>query len=324
VSWANLTLSSQGIGSKLDKRGKDHFKKSIILPGVETLPGFAVFPSARIARAMGMDVTDFVAKILAALAMGLVIGIERQLGQHPAGVRTNSLVCLGAALFVSLSVLEPNGQTRIVAQVVSAGFTNTTTYSLGRDTVSSKAKILSMTGNCPTCGLAPSTTFEYNNPGGAHPLLPSAMIDGRLIRTEYTYDGNGRTLTRKENVVSGAPQRTTTYIYDTSFPGLVKEIDQPSTTAGQTRKTLMTYNATTSVMTSRTTKVIRRFGTEACAPLLASYGLPEQEAQRVTRFAERHKSTRSLRRRLRLEFRIRAGLLDAVRGQRPLSLPQTS
>ena len=140
----------------------------------------------------------------------------------------------------------------VVSQVISTGFTNTTTYALGRDSVSSKAKILSMSGNCPPCGLPPNTTFEYSNPGGTQPLLPSAMIDGRLLRTEYTYDANGRITTRRENVVSGTPQRTTTYIYDTAFPGLVKEIDQPSTTAGQTRKTLMTYNAATSTMTSRT------------------------------------------------------------------------
>jgi YD repeat-containing protein len=138
----------------------------------------------------------------------------------------------------------------VVSQVVSAGFTNTTIYNLGRDTVSSKGKVLSMNGNCPTCGLAPNTTFEYGS--STTPLLPTAMVDGRQIRTEYTYDTNGRILTRKENVVSNFPQRTMTYIYDVNFPGLVKEIDQPSTTAGQTRKTLMTYNATTSVMTART------------------------------------------------------------------------
>jgi RHS repeat-associated protein len=139
----------------------------------------------------------------------------------------------------------------VVSQAVSASFTNTTTYTLGRDSVSAKAKVLSMSGNCPTCGLAPNTTFEYGI--SATPLLPTAMVDGRSIRTEYTYDSStGRLLTRKENVVSGAPERTTTYIYDANFPGLVKEIDQPSTTAGQTRKTLMAYNAATSVMTTRT------------------------------------------------------------------------
>jgi RHS repeat-associated protein len=136
-----------------------------------------------------------------------------------------------------------------VSRAVSAGFTEITTFNLGRDTVSTKGKVLSMTGSCPTCGLAPNTTFEY---GAAQPLLPTAMIDGRQIRTESTYDANGRVLTRRENVVSSTAQRTTAYVYDTAFPGLVKEIDQPSTTPGQTRKTLMAYDPATSVMTSRT------------------------------------------------------------------------
>src|SRR5260221_13633838 len=63
---------------------------------------------------------QFVIRILGALAMGVAIGVERQLGQHPAGVRTNALVCLGSALFVSLStVLGDRDNTRIAAQVAS-------------------------------------------------------------------------------------------------------------------------------------------------------------------------------------------------------------
>jgi putative Mg2+ transporter-C (MgtC) family protein len=63
----------------------------------------------------------FVLEIGAALLMGLAIGVERQLGQHPAGLRTNALVCVGAALFVSLSRLmdDSGSPTRIAAQVVS-------------------------------------------------------------------------------------------------------------------------------------------------------------------------------------------------------------
>jgi putative Mg2+ transporter-C (MgtC) family protein len=62
----------------------------------------------------------FACRVLIALALGMVIGIERQLGQHPAGVRTNALVCLGSALFVSLSSLLPDPEkSRIAAQVVS-------------------------------------------------------------------------------------------------------------------------------------------------------------------------------------------------------------
>jgi putative Mg2+ transporter-C (MgtC) family protein len=64
---------------------------------------------------------DFILQVSAALLMGLAIGIERQLGQHPAGLRTNALVCVGAALFVSLSRLmdHEGSPTRIAAQVAS-------------------------------------------------------------------------------------------------------------------------------------------------------------------------------------------------------------
>jgi putative Mg2+ transporter-C (MgtC) family protein len=63
----------------------------------------------------------FAVNIGAAMLMGAAIGLERQLGQHPAGLRTNMLVCVGAAIFVSLSftmdrVADP---TRIAAQVAS-------------------------------------------------------------------------------------------------------------------------------------------------------------------------------------------------------------
>ena len=63
----------------------------------------------------------FVFHIAAALLMGVVIGSERQFRQHTAGLRTNALVCVGAALFVSLSgMIDHEGSpTRIAAQVVS-------------------------------------------------------------------------------------------------------------------------------------------------------------------------------------------------------------
>jgi putative Mg2+ transporter-C (MgtC) family protein len=44
----------------------------------------------------------FALNIGAALVMGLVIGLERPLRQHTAGMRTNALVALGAARFVRI------------------------------------------------------------------------------------------------------------------------------------------------------------------------------------------------------------------------------
>jgi putative Mg2+ transporter-C (MgtC) family protein len=63
----------------------------------------------------------FALDIGAAALMGVAIGLERQFGQHPAGLRTNALVCLGAALFVSLARITEQGAapTRVAAQVVS-------------------------------------------------------------------------------------------------------------------------------------------------------------------------------------------------------------
>jgi putative Mg2+ transporter-C (MgtC) family protein len=63
----------------------------------------------------------FILNIGSALVLGMAIGVERQWRSHPAGLRTNTLVALGAALFVSLSTLanDTNSPTRIASYVVS-------------------------------------------------------------------------------------------------------------------------------------------------------------------------------------------------------------
>jgi putative Mg2+ transporter-C (MgtC) family protein len=68
-----------------------------------------------------METLSFALNTFAALAMGVAIGLERQYRQHPAGLRTNALVCVGAALFVSLSKLagDTGSPTRMASYVVS-------------------------------------------------------------------------------------------------------------------------------------------------------------------------------------------------------------
>jgi putative Mg2+ transporter-C (MgtC) family protein len=64
---------------------------------------------------------DFAFRLLMALFLGAVIGLERQWRQRLAGLRTNALVSTGSALFVELTFLisgEPS-PTRIAAQIVS-------------------------------------------------------------------------------------------------------------------------------------------------------------------------------------------------------------
>jgi tRNA A-37 threonylcarbamoyl transferase component Bud32 len=69
-----------------------------------------------------------------------------------------------------------------------------------------------------------------------------------------------------------------------------------------------------------TTKVVQRFGREAAAAPLTAYGLAPRDAERVLRFAERHRSTRRLRRGLRFEFQVRARLATLLRDPRAFAL----
>ncbi|WJF92027.1 MgtC/SapB family protein [Paraburkholderia bonniea] len=65
---------------------------------------------------------EFILRLLAAFACGVAIGVERQIRQRMAGLRTITLVSSGACLFVTLGVLTGNGTagvTQIAAYVVS-------------------------------------------------------------------------------------------------------------------------------------------------------------------------------------------------------------
>src|SRR5438132_266049 len=64
-------------------------------------------------------------KLLAAMICGGAIGFERELARKPAGLRTNVLICVGAALFMIVSRHIGGGApytdpARLVAQVVTA------------------------------------------------------------------------------------------------------------------------------------------------------------------------------------------------------------
>jgi len=72
---------------------------------------------------------DLALRIVIAAALGAVVGAEREIHNHPAGIRTHMLVALGSGLFTVLSIFgfggAANGNsdlvdpTRIAAQIVS-------------------------------------------------------------------------------------------------------------------------------------------------------------------------------------------------------------
>jgi putative Mg2+ transporter-C (MgtC) family protein len=73
-----------------------------------------------------MDIAEITLKLILAVALGGLIGFERESSQKPAGFRTNILICLGATMMMILSQLilqgkEANGSdmTRIAAGVIT-------------------------------------------------------------------------------------------------------------------------------------------------------------------------------------------------------------
>lgn len=58
-------------------------------------------------------------RLLLAVVLGICIGAERQWRQRAAGLRTNTLVCLGAAAFVDLGLTIAPNTTQVIAYVIS-------------------------------------------------------------------------------------------------------------------------------------------------------------------------------------------------------------
>jgi len=67
------------------------------------------------------DFLDTIVSLLTAFVLGTVIGAERQYRQRSAGLRTNVLVCVGAAAFVDLAnrIDGAGGAVRVISYVVS-------------------------------------------------------------------------------------------------------------------------------------------------------------------------------------------------------------
>ena len=84
-------------------------------------------------------------RILAAILCGGIVGLERELKHKPAGIKTNILICVGAAIYTSVSMLLSQSfadsghygdPARVAAQIVSGiGFLGGGTIIQSRGTI---------------------------------------------------------------------------------------------------------------------------------------------------------------------------------------------
>jgi YD repeat-containing protein len=115
-------------------------------------------------------------------------------------------------------------------------------YTIGRDTGSRKPRLERLEGECPACGTGPNSVRQFGDP--LNPLLPTVIIDGRGLRTEFTYNANGQ-VTRKLEAPGTPLERDTVWQYHAAWPALVTRMDVPSTSGGAARReTLTAYDAT--------------------------------------------------------------------------------
>src|ERR1039457_4987842 len=68
----------------------------------------------------GGQLSSTLARLLLAAVLGGIIGFERQVRHKPAGLRTNILICFGAAMFTVLSrrLGTESDATRIASQII--------------------------------------------------------------------------------------------------------------------------------------------------------------------------------------------------------------
>lgn len=81
---------------------------------------------------------ESILKLVIAVILGGLVGIEREAYHKPAGIRTHMLVCLGAALFTIVSIVAfPGGDfIRIAAGIVTGiGFLGAGTIFRARNTI---------------------------------------------------------------------------------------------------------------------------------------------------------------------------------------------
>ena len=88
-----------------------------------------------------------------------------------------------------------------------------------------KARLMSIEGDCPTCGLGPNSQLSYED--ALNPYRVTQEIDGRGHVTRFSYDLNGRRTSRIE-AFDTTLERETTWTYHPTFPALVESITQPS------------------------------------------------------------------------------------------------
>jgi len=118
-------------------------------------------------------VNSAVGRLLLACLLGGLIGLERELAKKPAGVRTNLLICLGAAFFTILSSVIAGETGSNKGQIASTS--SRASASSAQDSSSTTAAASAASPAPPASGLSPPSAWPAVRASTLlHPWLPSS------------------------------------------------------------------------------------------------------------------------------------------------------
>lgn len=212
-----------------------------------------------------------VGRLLLAAVLGGVVGLERELSHKPAGIRTNMLMCLGAALFTIISYEMASSfggdHTRIAAQIIPGiGFIGAGVVIRERGTIigiTSAATIFVVA----SIGMAVGSGLYVTGIFTSLLLLASLVIIGnleqrlglhlQLVNFRVTAAAGAEIVERVRQIVDEMGIQTRTWGTRRSDEGLVVEF-QAEITVPQERDLVSRFGALNAKAESRQVRPVTR------------------------------------------------------------------
>jgi len=181
-----------------------------------------------------------VGRLMLAAILGGVVGLERELSHKPAGLRTNMLICLGAALFTIVSseaahVFGAGDPTRIAAQIIPGiGFIGAGVVIRERGAIigitsAATLFVVASVGMAVGSGLVVTAVFSTFLLLGCLVVLGNIEqrlgLQARMMNFRITAAEPGKTAERLHQIVDEINIQTRRWHSDQTDGGLVVEFD---------------------------------------------------------------------------------------------------
>jgi putative Mg2+ transporter-C (MgtC) family protein len=150
------------------------------------VPDVTAVPLAGFETVVRLLRLDLTAKLIVAMLLGGAVGLERQIAGKPAGLRTNILICIGAALFTDIAFqMSPTrgDAMRVISNIIPGiGFIGAGTILRGDDGIVSGLTSAATIWVVAAIGIAVGGGFFLEGVGSTALVM---LVLGGLRRVEH-------------------------------------------------------------------------------------------------------------------------------------------